>query len=96
MVATVVLLIITLAVIFAPLIAPYGPNERVGDQRVENVQLLPPSKEYWFGTDSIGRDLFSRILWGGRVSLFIGLAVAVASGLIGTLSAPWRPSAAGV
>jgi len=84
MVASVVLLLITLAVIFAPVLAPYGPNERVGDQRVENVQLLPPSSKYYFGTDSIGRDLFSRILWGGRVSLFIGLAVALASGLIGT------------
>jgi ABC-type dipeptide/oligopeptide/nickel transport system permease subunit len=84
MVATVVLLLIALAVIFAPLIAPYTPNERVGDQRVSNVQLLSPSTKYYFGTDSIGRDLFSRILWGGRASLFIGLAVALASGLIGT------------
>ena len=84
MVATVVLFLIALAVILAPLIAPYEANERVGDQRVENVQLLSPTTKYFFGTDSIGRDLFSRILWGGRASLFIGLAVAIASGVIGT------------
>jgi peptide/nickel transport system permease protein len=84
MVATVVLLLIALAVILAPLLAPYSPNQRVGDQRVQNVQLLKPSTKYLFGTDSIGRDLFSRILWGGRASLFIGLAVALASGVIGT------------
>ena len=43
MVATVVLFLIALAVIFAPLLAPYSANGRVGDQRVANVELLPPS-----------------------------------------------------
>jgi ABC-type dipeptide/oligopeptide/nickel transport system permease subunit len=84
MVATVVLVLIALAVIFAPLLAPFTPNQRVGDQRLGNVQLLAPSTKFYFGTDSIGRDLFSRILWGGRASLFIGLAVALASGVIGS------------
>ena len=77
--------IITLAVILAPWIAPYGETELVGDPRTETINFLPPQSEYWFGTDSIGRDMYSLILWGGRVSLFIGVAVAISSAIIGTL-----------
>ena len=81
----VTLTIITLAVVLAPWIAPYGETELVGDPRTETIAFLPPSSEYWFGTDSIGRDMYSLILWGGRVSLFIGVAVAFSSAIIGTL-----------
>jgi ABC-type dipeptide/oligopeptide/nickel transport system permease subunit len=45
----------------------------------------PPSSQFWFGTDDIGRDLYSRVLWGARVSLFVGLAVAISSGVLGTI-----------
>ena len=81
----IVLIIITLAVILAPWIAPYGETELVGDPRTEKIQFLPPQSAHWFGTDSIGRDMFSMILWGGRVSLFIGVAVAISAAIIGTL-----------
>jgi peptide/nickel transport system permease protein len=81
MVATISLALITLVCILAPVLAPYGKNQRVDPP----VLLHPPSSQYWFGTDDIGRDLFSRILWGGRVSLFIGIAVAISAGIIGTM-----------
>ena len=84
MFGSIVLIIITLAVIFAPWIAPYGETEPVGDP-TETIKFLPPQSAYWFGTDSIGRDMFSLILWGGRVSLFIGVAVAFSAAIIGTL-----------
>jgi peptide/nickel transport system permease protein len=82
MIATIVLALITLACILAPVLAPYGRNERVEDP---TALLHPPSTDYWFGTDDIARDLYSRILWGGRVSLFIGIAVALSAGIIGAL-----------
>ena len=46
---------------------------------------LSPRSDAWFGTDDIGHDLYSRIIWGGRVSLFIGIAVAISSAVIGTI-----------
>jgi peptide/nickel transport system permease protein len=79
-VGAVVLLLVLLSAVFAPWIAPYPPNE----QRFENY-LLPPSSEHLFGTDEQGRDMFSRVLHGGRVSLRIGLvavAIAAACGLL--------------
>ncbi len=62
----------------APLLAPYDPNE-------PNVDLLynPPSLAHPFGTDEIGRDIFSRMLYGTRISLTVGLAAVLASGFIG-------------
>jgi peptide/nickel transport system permease protein len=47
-------------------------------------RLLAPSAAHWFGTDQLGRDLFARVLWGARVSLFVGVSVALLSSLIGT------------
>ncbi|MEM6884403.1 MAG: ABC transporter permease [Verrucomicrobiota bacterium] len=48
-----------------------------------NLQAQAPSSEYWFGTDSLGRDLFSRVLYGGRISLSLGFAATMVSLLIG-------------
>ena len=46
-------------------------------------RLRPPSERFWFGTDQFGRDVFSRTVYGARVSLIVGLAVAALSSLIG-------------
>jgi peptide/nickel transport system permease protein len=68
-----------LVALFAPLIAPYGPRE--GDLALLEGRCCPgPSADYWFGVDQQGRDLFSRVLYGARYSLLIGV-VSVAVGL---------------
>ncbi|MHA1565850.1 MAG: ABC transporter permease [Alphaproteobacteria bacterium] len=72
-------LIVFLA-IFADLLAPFDPNKN--DYR--NL-LAPPSAAHWLGTDSFGRDIFSRIVHGTRVSLRIGLVVVVMTGVLGTI-----------
>lgn len=68
------------AAIFAPLLAPYDPAE----QDIFK-QLMPPSSENWFGTDNFGRDILSRLLWGARYSLTIGLLAITAATIIGSL-----------
>jgi peptide/nickel transport system permease protein len=64
----------------APLLAPYGPDY----VDVAN-RLLPPSAQHWFGTDALGRDVFSRVLFGSRISLFTGTIVVLVSAVFGTL-----------
>jgi len=74
---------IVLVAIFADLVAPYGYQERPGGTTLDF--RSGPSGDYWFGTDTIGRDLFSRIVYGARVSLKIGVAataIALAIGLV--------------
>jgi peptide/nickel transport system permease protein len=65
---------------FAPLIAPYNPLAQALDKR-----LLPPSAVNWFGTDALGRDIFSRIVYGARVTLVIVVLVVISVGPIGLL-----------
>ena len=69
-----------LIAIAAPWIAPYDPNE-------QNVlmKLEPPSAEHWFGTDAFGRDVLSRVIFGARISLFVGAFATLAGVLIGTI-----------
>ncbi len=74
----IVLLIFIIFAIFAPLIAPYSPYETNLPER-----LAPPSGAHWLGTDVIGRDTLSRIIYGARTSLVIGLVVISAAGIIG-------------
>ncbi|MHC1594891.1 MAG: nickel transporter permease [Methanotrichaceae archaeon] len=64
--------------IFAPLVAPHDPTEANLEARLE-----PPSKEYPFGTDYLGRCILSRVIYGTRVSLLVGVTVISASLLIG-------------
>ncbi len=78
--AALMLLIIVLLAIFAPLVAPYSPTGMRVSQR-----LRPPSETNWFGTDEFGRDVLSRIIYGGRASLGIGLAVVALSMTAGTI-----------
>jgi peptide/nickel transport system permease protein len=80
MVALGIVVFLILVAIFAPLIAPYGIAERVrGEQR------LGPSLDHLFGTDDLGRDVFSRVVFGARVSLRIGILstlMAVGIGIV--------------
>jgi peptide/nickel transport system permease protein len=71
-----VLLVIVLISLFAPLLSPYDPIK--SNQRLS---LTPPSPEHWMGTDRLGRDILSRVMWAGQVSLPIGL-VSVAIGVL--------------
>ncbi len=77
------LIVVTFALIaiFAPQVAPYDPTT----QRIATARLEPPSAEFWFGTDELGRDLFSRIVHGARISMRIGLiaeGIALTIGVI--------------
>jgi peptide/nickel transport system permease protein len=74
------LIFLGLIAVFAPLIAPYGITERASGEFRQ-----PPSADHWFGTDAIGRDMFSRIVYGARVSLRIGFAATAISVIIGLL-----------
>jgi peptide/nickel transport system permease protein len=80
---TVVFLIIVLFVIFAPWTSRYPENFRLPAINGK-VATSPPSSQAWFGTNSKNFDLYSQLIWGGRVSLFIGLMVAIVSSLLGT------------
>lgn len=68
-----------LAAILAPVIAPYDPI--VQDL---TIRLQPLSGAHWFGTDNFGRDIFSRVIYGGRYSLLAGCLTVVIAGVIGT------------
>jgi oligopeptide transport system permease protein len=78
-VSVLVILIIACAAILAPIISPYG----TGGLQESNI-LEMPSSRHWMGTDGLGRDLFTRVLYGARVSLTVGLGTALLSLLIGT------------
>ena len=78
-VAGIVLAVLILMAIFAPLITKTGPS----DQSYLTQALAFPSREFWFGIDDLGRDFFTRIVYGARVSLTIGFTAALFSVLIG-------------
>lgn len=80
LVALVILLSVIVLAVFAPVIAPYDPL----DINTRNT-LAPPSWAHWFGTDDLGRDVLSRVLWGGRISLRVGLissSIALCGGVV--------------
>ena len=74
-----ILALFIISAILAPLIAPYDPNKMSLDM------MLAPSSKHLLGTDDLGRDLFSRIIWGTQVSLFVGIVTVAISMLIGVL-----------
>ncbi|MEY4366223.1 MAG: hypothetical protein RLZZ305_1567 [Actinomycetota bacterium] len=80
-----VLALLVLWVLLSPVTARYGVNEQVFDISQGANQNLPPSRIAWFGTDIIGRDVYSRVLYGVRVSLVIGIASAVFSLALGAV-----------
>lgn len=72
-----VIIILGGAAVFAPWIAPYDPNEIAGPF------ACAPCGEFWLGTDQIGRDMFSRLLYAMRISLFVGVSATVLSTVLG-------------
>lgn len=69
-----------LIAIFAPLLSPYDPNL----VQIEN-RLKPPTALHWLGTDMLGRDVFTRLLYGARISLTTGFVVVTIGAIVGTL-----------
>jgi ABC-type dipeptide/oligopeptide/nickel transport system permease subunit len=76
----IVILLFIFTAIFAPLIAPYDPDDPNPAQK-----LSQPSAEHLLGTDSLGRDTLSRLIFGARTSLIIGLCVIVSSSIVGMI-----------
>ena len=76
----IIILVVLSCVVFAPYIAPYEPNAI--DLRA---RLAPPSLAHLFGTDEVGRDLLSRVIFGSRASVGVGVAIVAISTSIGTL-----------
>lgn len=77
-IGTAIIIVAILVAIFGPLVAPYDPVAVVLGDR-----LLPPSPAHWFGTDQVGRDILSRLLHAGRVTIVIALVAASLSALLG-------------
>jgi peptide/nickel transport system permease protein len=75
-----IVLLLILTAILAPWIAPYSATGQNLD-----IRLLPPSWGHWMGTDHLGRDIFSRIIWGAQITLTIVLLVAVIAAPLGLL-----------
>jgi peptide/nickel transport system permease protein len=78
-VAFALLAVFAACAVLAPVLAPYDPLAQDLASR-----LRPPSPEHWLGTDSLGRDIASRILFGARISLIIGVVVVTVAGVVGT------------
>ncbi len=66
--------------ILAPVLAPMDPTDQV-----LSLRLSPPSSAHWLGMDQLGRDVLSRLLYGARISLTVGLVVVASAGIFGTL-----------
>ena len=79
-IGVIIVAVLVFVALFAHWIAPY-------DISATNLAMryLPPSSQHWFGTDSTGRDIFSRVVFGARISLQVGLVVVAVSAFIGTL-----------
>ncbi len=71
--------IVVFIAVFAPWLGTVDPTALAPAKRIR-----PPSETYWFGTDMLGRDVYSRVMYGARVSLIVGFAVALLSSVVGT------------
>lgn len=80
LVGGVIFLLFVLIALLAPILSPYDP-----EQVQMSLALKAPSTDHWFGTDEVGRDLFSRVVYGTRLSLGMGISIILISGLIGIL-----------
>ena len=77
-------LVIASVVIFVAIFAPFLATHDVTAQNLE-LRFAAPSAEHWFGTDGLGRDVFSRVLFGARISLQVGIIVVAVSAVVGIL-----------
>ncbi len=82
-VGSLILLFFGLMALLSTLLAPYDPY-RI-PEGVQGLSLLPPQSDHWFGTDLLGRDLLSRVLYGARISLVVGIAVELVVTPIGVI-----------
>ena len=78
-VAIALIALFALCALLAPILAPYDPLAQTLGSRLE-----PPSAAHWLGTDQLGRDIASRLLYGARISLVIGVVVVALAGIFGT------------
>jgi len=81
---TTVGLVIVVILVLVALLAPWIATHDVGATNL-SLRYLPPSSQYYFGTDSTGRDIFSRVVFGARISLKVGIVVVAVSAITGTL-----------
>jgi peptide/nickel transport system permease protein len=78
--AVTVVMLWTAVALAAPLLAPYGPlAQNIGDR------LSPPTSAHWCGTDPLGRDILSRVIYGARLSIPVGIAAVALAALLGTV-----------
>jgi len=75
----IITLLLLVVVIFARFIAPYGANELAGPR------LQPPSSHFWLGTDNLGRDMLSRVIFGAQISVIVGLGASLLASLVETV-----------
>ena len=73
-----VVIILVFIAIFAPILAPFDPNKQD-----LSIRLLKPSAAHWFGTDEFGRDILSRVIYGCRISLSVGIVSQIIASVIG-------------
>jgi peptide/nickel transport system permease protein len=78
MFGAIIIVVFVLVAVFADQLAPYPPNKITLSQR-----FIPPNIEHWMGTDNLGRDILSRIIYGARVSLWVGILTVGLAMLIG-------------
>lgn len=79
----VVIFLVAMA-IFAPWIAPYSPTQQPTGDNLADFYFQGPSATHWLGTDELGRDVLSRIIYGARISLLVGFVAAFAGAILGT------------
>jgi len=83
--ALVVVLLLVLMALLAPLLAPYDPTAQPTGGDLASFYFQGPSREHWLGTDDLGRDVLSRIIYGSRISLLVGFTVAISAVILGTI-----------
>ncbi|WP_430448651.1 ABC transporter permease [Rhodophyticola sp.] len=87
LVGLLILLIVTFVAIFGPWLAPFDPNrQNIMMRLLEPGQPGAGDLTYWLGSDQLGRDVLSRLLYGARVSLLVGVAAIVVGGTLGTIA----------